>query len=281
LPSLAAFAYRDGRVVEYLGQHLCEVAAHVYPLVKRRRASVAFVAVASGLLHDLGKSLELYQRCELSNEDLSCLYTGHEVISALMVLELADPKSIPGEVVEDAAQLLGCSEDEARSTIVKLVARAVLFHHQAMGNPLERLGGLVSMARRVKGPVHAVAMIRGEARSELSSAIECLRSLTRLQLGLDFDWGRLGEVEEVIKRGLASPAAPSNPIIRRLREAFELRLTGDYEYVALSVAKLAAGCTIASDLYVSATRRGTAQRTRRSPLVESLEAFYRYAQQKL
>jgi len=250
--------------------------------VKRKRISAAFAAVASGLLHDLGKSLDLYQRCELFNDrDLSCLYTGHEVISALMVLELADPASIPGEVVEDAAQLLGCSEDEARSTIVKLVARAVLLHHQAMGDPLERLGGLVRMARRVKGPMHAAAMIRGEAWSELSSAIECLRNRTGLQLRLAFDWGRLGEVEEVIRRGLTSPAAPSNPVVQRLREAFKLRLTGDYGYIALSVAKLAAGYTIASDLYVSAVRRGTAQRTPRSPLVENLEAFYRYAQQKL
>jgi len=65
------------------------------------------------------------------------------------------------------------------------------------------------------------------------------------------------------------------------KRAFCLGLTGDYGYIVLSVAILATGCTIASDLYVSAVRRGTAQRTPRSPLVENLEAFYRYAQQKL
>ena len=190
LSSLHAYAHRGGRdivVVERLAKHLEEGAYYAYTMARVKSVELGKAALLAGLLHDVGKALKLYQQCMLVGQGGECLYTAHEVASALIAEKILRDLHVIDHVHKG------------------YVLWAVLYHHQAMGSPLKRLDRLVKSVKSVDTEMFSVDNRLG---NEIANAIESL--CQRVDPGVrdvvedlkravkDLDWYTLGvEVAKV------------------------------------------------------------------------------------
>ncbi len=275
---LVAFGYRDGsgRAIEYLDQHLYEVSIHIYPLIATKRLSTRFIGVLAGLLHDIGKAVDVYQKCLIHDpRTRACRYTGHEVFSTLLAVSIVETRSLPQDVVKDMASSLRCSEDVARRAIMRVLAISILYHHQAMGCPRDRLESFLKALCRAskscrvprfridRGVVDTVARALGNVRRALREDSLCVEIDPR---GID----RVEALLDSIAEGSRVEAAES--ILTELRKATTLPPSG-YSEKLLLLSKFVTGCLIAADTYVAGRYRGE---SRDRPLHRYLEKAYRF-----
>jgi len=273
---LAAFRYRDGRVVECLDEHLRDVAVYTYPLVASKELHIVFAALASSLLHDVGKALNVYQDCTIYRDDGACSYVGHEVFSALITLKALREDSIPDAVAISLAKALGCNEAEARGIAVKLIVQAVLYHHQAMGSSRDRLEALMGKVGEAVGRGAYRLAVDDSLVDVVERALEEARNRLKVDY-LDFHLDLGGESRENIEK-IANTMNPDK-ILGELREA-RLPLNTHYAGKLLLLSRFITGCVIASDIYVAEARRGGAQTlTVRASLASHLGRLYSYSKQ--
>ena len=242
---LAASAYKN-RVIEYLDKHLAGVAAKAFDLLKRKGVSLAFIGSVAALLHDIGKSLDPYQSCLINHGD-ACSYVAHEVFSAVMTHKLFEifPDLIPDEVLRGLGKDFGIG----RGDVVKIVMIPVLLHHQAMGDPLERLDRFI---KRYSGRIE----IGKELVYAIRVAVEEFSNEAGVKLSIELSEDHVNELERTINDFVYMRR--NNP----LKAVEVLRPPQDSDYSCTALVKLVTGVLIISDLHV-------ARRSRRSiPFVD-------------
>ncbi len=234
--SLAAFAFKD-QVVEYLDKHLVEVAVEAFELLKRKSFSLAFIGSLAALLHDIGKSLSIYQSCLISHENV-CSYVAHEVFSAVIINKLFEifPNLIPDKVLNELCKDFGID----RGDVVKMVMIPVLLHHQAMGDPLERLDRFIKKyGDRIE--------ISKELVHTMREAVEEFSNRTGVELGMKLSENHVNELEKAVNHFVKT--------CRKL-EALEIfRPPRDPDYSRKTLAKLITGVLIICDLRVAKRNR--------------------------
>lgn len=271
---LAAFAYRGRPPVEYLDQHLYEVSIHVYPFLLRKRISIKFAGVLAGVLHDIGKAVDAYQKCLLYDpETHACSYAGHEVFSALLATKIVDVDSIPIDVVRDLAEFLSCSEDEARRALMNIVIVSIMSHHQAMGSIHDRFWSFayrVAKRRELKSVVIDRAIVKVVERA----LGEARRALRESYLYVEFDPRGVDYVEKLcsdaVKRG---PRELVDRVLSEIKGSLAPRYSESFGEKMVLVERFVTGCLIAADIYVAGVHReGALDR----PMHRYLERMYRY-----
>jgi len=268
-PKLAAYAYRGGRVVEYLDQHLYEVALHAYKLASRLKPHAKYAVALAALLHDTGKALNAYQECWLASNRGECLYTGHEYFSALAATTLVKPESVPEEVARNAAENLECSVEEAREGLAKAVAQAVLLHHQAMGHPLDRLEKLLeTLGGRAKALSYAEALATTIEEASRKLAAELGAEYLRVHASAN----TIRELNALLKVLLSTRDATA--MLEKLVEKTALTLESGFEEKLILLAKLATGLTIAADSYTAERYRAEQSRSPLPATVKKLLEHY-------
>lgn len=268
MSELGAFCYRDGRIAELLEEHLREVSIHVYLLVATKRPYVRFIGVLSGLFHDVGKALNVYQCCLLyDNKTRACKYTGHEVFSALLASSMLKPDGISEGIAADMAKTLGCSESDAKRSVVRVLTLAVLYHHQAMGDFWERLDAFLNGVRSFG--VSSISVDRRIAGVVERVLEDVMSNLGLSHLSVDIDSKGVSEAEKVINEAIR--ARSINIIADDLGS--KLRTTPEgLERKLLLLSKFITGCLIASDIYVAGLKRGGGDR----PLHQHLSKMYKF-----
>jgi len=266
---LAAYAYRDGRVVEYLDQHLYEVALTAYKLASRLKPYAKYAVALTALLHDTGKALNAYQECWLVGKHGECLYTGHEYFSALAATTLVKPESVPEEVAHSAAENLGCTVDDARRGLAKAVVQAVLLHHQAMGHPRDRLEKLLET---IGGKAPALSYAEALATTVEKASRKLATALSADYLHVQASTNTIRELNAQLKALLS--ARDADKALEALRDRVALMLESRFEEKLILLAKLAAGLTIAADSHTAEKQRSDLSRSQLSVIIERLLDHY-------
>ena len=231
-----------------------------------------FVAVLAGLYHDIGKALDVYQRCWIyDSSSKSCTYVAHEVFSALLVRELSKPESIPPDVVHDMASYLGYEryrEEDLREALIMVLAQAVLYHHEAMGDPYDRLN---SFAEYLRAKRISRISINRDVVYVVRRAIDAIRKALGIEyLSIDVDPSGIDRVENIVGREGIRQSIESK--LKDLQ--FDSKKLGErcVEKLLL-LSKYVTGCVIASDIYVAGTIRGE---SKQRPLSMYLSKMFRY-----
>ena len=270
---LVAFAYRDKPPLEYLDQHLYEVSIYMYPLLINKRPSIKFIGILAGILHDIGKSIDIYQKCILYNpETKACSYTGHEVFSALLTIKIIDIDSIPLNIVKDLATFLSCNDDDAKKALIKVIAISIISHHQAMGSPYDRLESFIyRITKKYRSTKLEVCRSVIEVIEEaIKRAKEVLQED---YLYIKLDPKGIDYVEELCNNALREGRQQIiDRILSELRKALALP-SETYSEKLILLEKFITGSLIIADLYIAGLRRGE---TISRPLFNYLNKMYRY-----
>jgi len=258
LSSLHAYAYRN-RVVERLAKHLEKSAYCAYTMARVKSVELGRAAILAGLLHDVGKALKLYQQCMLVSQRGECLYTAHEVASALIA------KKILRDLHTIDSVYRGC------------ILWATLYHHQAMGSPLERLDRLVKSVKSVSTEMfsidnrlgdeitNAIENLYQRVDPEIRDVVEYLKHVVK-----DLDWHALGiEVAKVLSN-------LSVMSVERVWEDILERVFRHIEVVELRdelLCRVLTGIIILSDIYTASRTRADGKR---HLLASCLERYLRF-----
>ena len=276
LSRLVAFARRRDETIdqlEYLDDHLHFVAVWTYVQLLRNSIPLAYLGLLAGLLHDIGKALEVYQQCRFfSEEDHSCLYTGHEVFSAMLAREILSQFSMPQDIINDlhlTLNRLGISVEASRleEYAREIVLYSILIHHEAMGDPIRRFIDFKSrVVRQIKDAKDLENLIR--VSNKLIHALKNAARRTRELLKLE----HLNSFIETLVSTDNKILDNCNNIIRRLfslKNYFDyfsvkqelLNILSLYDIVTLRderllvLARLITGSLIMADIYVACTSR--------------------------
>ncbi len=218
----------------------------------------------------------MYQKCLIHDpETRACRYTGHEVFSALLAVSIVKPHSLPQDVVKDMASSLRCSEDEARRAIMRVLAISILYHHQAMGYPRDRLESfLKALCRASKScGVPRLRIDRGVVDTVIQALSNVRRALRENSLCIEIDPRGIDRVEALLDSiAERSRIEATESILTELRKATTLPPSG-YSEELLLLSKFVTGCLIAADTYVAGRYRGE---SRDRPLHRYLEKAYRF-----
>ncbi len=240
--SLAAFAIvkgNDVEVIELLEDHLRNVARYVSLYL--RKSDLRDLGIAIALLHDVGKSLEAYQACLRSRGDNACSYVGHEAISALVTwfcakFELSTyPSGTPRESLKSIATL------------------SILWHHQAMGDPQDRLAEFVYRVRRDLRRADSMKLLRFDRR--ITSLVRNVSKSFGISIEIDED--SIAKLEEMIVN-----YAKMNELGTLYNELFlrEVFSSVMHSEKLILLAKQLAGTLILADIFVAMNARSVGAR---------------------
>ena len=254
-------AYRGEGVEEPLASHLAEVGYHAYILASKREATVRLAALLAGLLHDIGKALDMYQDCMLKTEK-GCSYLAHEIFSAIMSAEIL------GNLPEDIPLEARC-----------YALQAILFHHQALGNPLNRIGELAKRLARQKTRATFSGKRAKQLTAELLEAVSLLEQRQAIPQNIletiratvqNIDWNRVAvNINSLLEAGIATITRLAQQQLEEARKPFKKLLE---ETKTIFSSKLVTGVLIMADIYTAGKRRAK----EKQPLHKHLEKYIKH-----
>ncbi len=268
---LFAFKDKSNEEVETLVDHLVGVAYYAYLITSNIQNNlIRYSSLLAGLLHDVGKALDVYQRCLLSSKYGDCSYIGHEVFSKLIAFRILE-------------------KTEIETKIKAYTIYAIMHHHQARGGPVE---GIHEFIRRVKRKGVDILVTGGTLEQlsiELVEAVNKLRSRISHKTSTDnYLHDVLTEIElsikslerdtlvEIINRSMNNAnflEREASGLSRELDRALE-------DYADLLRAKLVTGIVILADYYTASMNRVKDSR-QRGLLCRMLESYIKHLEGSL
>lgn len=254
-------SYRGEGVEEFLANHLAETAYHAYVLASKRETIVRLAALLAGLLHDIGKALDIYQDCVLKTEK-RCSYLAHEVFSTIMSAEILEnlSKEVPLEAKCYALH-------------------AILFHHQALGNPLERIGELVERLAKQKTGASFSEKRAKQLAAELLETVKLLEQRQAIPRDIleavktaiqTTDWNKITtRINTLLETRIAAIARLAPQQIEEARKPFK-KLLGEPKTILYS--KLVTGILIMADIHAASKKRAK----QKQPLHNHLEKLIKF-----